>query len=148
MKKLIFTLLCLLCTMGAWAESYTDANDVTWTYSYNSSSQSITLTAASGLGENVVCPDVITYNEVEYPVTSMSNIFKSNKTIKTVVLPKELKSIGSYAFENCSSLTSISIPESVTSIGSSAFSGCSSLTSINIPESVTSIGIYAFYNCI
>jgi hypothetical protein len=35
----------------------------------------------------------------------------------------------------------------VTSIGSSAFQGCSSLTEINIPQGVTSIGSGAFYNC-
>ena len=57
------------------------------------------------------------------------------------------KSIGNYAFLDCSSLTSITIPDSVTSIGEYAFYDCSSLTSVTIPNSVTSIGNYAFYNC-
>ncbi len=81
-------------------------------------------------------------------------------------------SIGSYAFEDCSSLTSITIPNSVTTIGSSAFRdctslesvtftegsqlttigqqvfcNCTSLESINIPNSVTTIGSSAFYGC-
>lgn len=56
-------------------------------------------------------------------------------------------SIGSQAFEDCSSLASIDIPEGVTSIGSSAFRSCSSLTTITIPNSVTSIGYYAFLGC-
>ncbi len=58
-----------------------------------------------------------------------------------------LTSIGSYAFNGCSSLTSIEIPAGVTSIGSRAFENCSSLTSIEIPAGVTSIGSEAFWCC-
>mgnify|MGYP000072643072 CR=1 FL=1 len=54
-------------------------------------------------------------------------------------------SIGTSAFEHCSSLTDISIPKSVTSIGNYAFFECTGLTSINISEGVTSIGDDAFY---
>ena len=68
-------------------------------------------------------------------------------SIKTIILPQGLMSIGYAAFSNCSSLTSITIPNSVTSIGDEAFSNCSSLTSFTIPDGVTSIGAEAFYNC-
>ena len=64
-----------------------------------------------------------------------------------VVIPNNVTSIGSSAFEYCDSLTSITIPNSVTSIGDFAFSDCSSLTSITIPNNVTSIGDSAFSNC-
>ena len=74
---------------------------------------------------DITIPATITYNGVQYSVTS----------------------IGSYAFSGCSSLTSITIPKSVTLIGSDAFYGCSSLTSINIPESMDTIGWYAFSYC-
>ncbi len=47
-----------------------------------------------------------------------------------IVIPDGVTSIGSYAFEGCSSLESITIPDSVTSIYRYAFSGCSSLTDI------------------
>lgn len=56
-------------------------------------------------------------------------------------------SIGTSAFQNCSSLTSINIPSGVTSISERAFQYCSGLTSIVIPDSVTSIGNSAFKNC-
>ena len=73
---------------------------------------------------DVVIPSSITYNGVEYSVTS----------------------IGSEAFRNNSSLTSVTIPNSVTSIGGLAFYGGSNLSSITIPNSVTSIGESAFFN--
>jgi len=55
--------------------------------------------------------------------------------------------IGSSAFQNCTSLTNITIPNSVTSIGRVAFRGCTSLTSVTIGNSVTSIGEEAFRDC-
>ena len=44
-----------------------------------------------------------------------------------VIIPNNVTSIGSSAFEYCDSLTSIMISNSVTSIGDFAFSGCDSL---------------------
>ena len=73
----------------------------------------------------VVIPSTVTYEGVEYSVTS----------------------IGGHAFAYCDSLTSITLPEGVTSIGIYAVDHCSSLTSITLPESLTSIGDYAFYCC-
>jgi len=55
--------------------------------------------------------------------------------------------IGTMAFDGCSSLTSIAIPESVYTISNSAFAGCSSLTSIAIPESVYNLGFSVFKDC-
>jgi len=51
-------------------------------------------------------------------------------SIHTVIIETGITTIGSVAFNGCSSLPSITIPGSVTSIGYMAFSGCTSLTSI------------------
>ena len=66
---------------------------------------------------------------------------------KNTNIPNSVTSIGTCAFDGCSSLTSVTIPNSVTSIAKSAFWGCSGLTSVTIPNSVTSIGIEAFSHC-
>ncbi len=70
-----------------------------------------------------------------------------DKTITKIIIPDYITSIGSYAFNGCSSLPNITIPDSVTSIGHGAFCGCFNLTSIIIPNSVTTISIQAFYGC-
>ena len=67
--------------------------------------------------------------------------------LTSVTIPNSVTIIWSYAFYGCSGLTSVTIPNSVTSISHSAFRGCTGLTSITIPNSVNSIGMYAFYGC-
>ena len=85
---------------------------------------------------------------IQSGVTSIgTHAFDECSSLTSVTMPKSLKSIGGYAFARCSSLTSVTIPTSVTSIGKSAFYRCSSLTSITIPSGLTSIGDFAFEGC-
>ena len=96
----------------------------------------------------VVIPSSITVEGQEYPVASIgSSAFQNCSSLASVTIGNSVTSIDSYAFSSCISLTSVSIPNSVTSIGNVAFESCTGLTSINIPNSVTSIGRGAFYNC-
>ena len=69
---------------------------------------------------DIVIPEVVTYQDVEYSVTS----------------------IGENAFYGMTALTSVTIGNNVTTIGKAAFYGCSRLASVIIPASVTSIGEY------
>lgn len=55
--------------------------------------------------------------------------FYRSTEVATLIIPENIKRIGSCAFVN-SSLTSVSIPNSVTSIGNYAFSSCSNLERI------------------
>merc|ERR1712038_177772 len=59
----------------------------------------------------------------------------------------KVKSIGSYAFYECSSLASVTLPPSLTSVESMAFFGCNSLVSMKLPPSLTTIGHGAFFDC-
>lgn len=76
--------------------------------------------------------------------TIPEDMFYEIGTLKTVLLPKNITSIGYGAFCRCYNLSSISIPEGVTNLGENAFLGCGSLTTINIPSSITSYSANAF----
>ena len=68
-------------------------------------------------------------------------------SLKSIIIPDSVTSIGDYAFSECHSLKSINIPDSVTRIGYSAFKNCGCLTSISIPPSVTTIEDGTFLGC-
>ena len=73
--------------------------------------------------------------------------WRSDKSIKQVVIADGVTTIGGRAFSDCSSLTSVTIPNGVRTIEDYAFSGCSSLASVTIPNGVTEIGSFAFSSC-
>jgi len=78
--------------------------------------------------ESVTFPDCITSIDC--------GAFYSCTSLHTVVFGEDsnLKSIGNYAFDYCSSLYRISITSEVESIGFLCFDNCDSLTSINVDE--------------
>ena len=57
--------------------------------------------------------------------------FLGNTTVKTIVFPDTLKSIGDYAFYG-SAIESVTVPASVETIGDGAFSSCQALKAINV----------------
>ena len=73
--------------------------------------------------------------------------FEDYKSLRSLVIPNSVTSIGEGAFIGCESLKSIVLPDGITSIGDETFFGCSSLASLVIPDGVTSIGNGAFAYC-
>ena len=67
-------------------------------------------------------------------------------SVKSVVLPDGLTSIGNSAFDDCFNLSGVTIPDGVTHIGDNAFSDCG-IINIIIPGSVKTIGSSAFSGC-
>lgn len=68
-----------------------------------------------------------------------------NSSLKQIVIPDGVTSLGSSVFKDCTKLTTANIPAGITSIPEFCFQYCSSLISVTIPESITSIGKKAFY---
>ncbi|HEM6288875.1 TPA: leucine-rich repeat protein [Streptococcus suis] len=79
------------------------------------------------------------FSRIEIPegmTTIDSGAFSGNKTLKEIILPSTLTSIGYNAFEN-SGLEKLVLPASLTYIGDRAFAGISTLKEVVIPKNVT-----------
>ena len=100
-KKVLFTLFAMLMPLLIDAQAKVEIDGIR--YNLDASTQQAEVTTHSnGIGYysgSVTIPTIVTYEGVDYNVTS----------------------IESDAFSNCSNLTSITIPEGVTSIGNRAF---------------------------
>lgn len=80
--------------------------------------------------------------------TFCSYLFTESKTLKSIILPKTLKSIESSVFSCCDSLTSVVLPEGLTHMEGGVFAGCTSLTSVTLPSTLKKIdGTSTFMNC-
>ena len=84
-----------------------------------------------------------------FPVTDIGDYaFSGCHSLTTLSLGENIKTVGSYAFYDCTQITgSVTIPQSVTSIGNEAFRWCSGIDSLTINNAATSIGEWAFASC-
>ncbi|MBQ1371559.1 MAG: leucine-rich repeat domain-containing protein, partial [Oscillospiraceae bacterium] len=68
-------------------------------------------------------------------------------SIRRLVFPSGITSIGGCAFANCTALTELNLPEGISSSAWGAFSGCTDLTSVMLPASLTDLSSDAFMRC-
>ena len=106
-----------------------------------------------GIGENALYNDT-KINSLSLPSSIervKSGAFWKASNLKNVTFAdkgKGLKTIGMYAFADCSSLESIDLSNSsITEIPENAFSNCTSLKTVKLPSTVTKIADDAFVNC-
>ena len=93
-------------------------------------------------------PETVKVSGVTCKVTEISaNAFKNDAVLKTVVIGKNVKTIGVNAFYGCKNLTKVSGGAALVTICDRAFSNCAALQGIVLPSTVKGIGKQAFYNC-
>ena len=98
-----------------------------------------TLTRYRGSYPKVTIPDTVT--DIYF------RAFSQNASLKTVIFPKGLKTIGQSVFENCFGIEEIILPEGLETIGKYAFFNCDKLEKIYLPESLLSLGDGVFAYC-
>ena len=115
MKRQFLFLVMALLSMTASAQSSVNIDGIYYTLNSVDKTAEVTRRARYKYSGDVVIPSSVTYEGVDYGVTS----------------------IGNEAFALSTDLTSISIPVSVTTIGDQIFFKCTGLTTIVIEEGNT-----------
>ncbi|MBE6354334.1 leucine-rich repeat domain-containing protein [Treponema sp.] len=88
-------------------------------------------------------PYVVIPSQIQgLPVVGISRIGFND--IKSVTIPRGVKTIGEKAFEGHTELTQVTLPEGLESIGRGAFVDCRNLESVKLPSTLKIIGAMAF----
>ena len=112
MKKQIIFLVLMILPMMTSAQGTVKIDDIYYKLNSGDKTAEVVYQRRQEYSGEVVIPSSVTYNNVDYSVTSIAN----------------------QAFSRSTDLTSVSIPATVTSIGSNIFYECTSLASIVIEE--------------
>lgn len=102
-----------------------------------------TVCGYKGDEENVVIPPVF----LGRPVTILfDRLFKGHTEIKSVVIPDCVTDIGEFVFDGCENLRQIKLPKDLRSIWSYAFTR-SSFEELIIPPGVETVAPFTFKQC-
>ena len=110
-----------------------DDNNSAMIYEYLTGAKTATLikVTTTGTAKEVTLPGKVTINGAEYVVTAIGeSAFKENTNkskVETLIISENIRTIGAYAFQECSYLTRVELPASLTEIGEKAFDKCSRL---------------------
>lgn len=128
--------------------------------------------SAAKLGDFLFASSALSSITLKEGVSEITKgMFLGCKYLSKISIPETVKSIGDYAFQDCSKLSEvrfkagsissipyaafrrcvalkqISIPSGVSEINADAFYGCSKLSKVTLPESISLIGEDAFSAC-
>ncbi len=102
------------------------------------------ITGHTGTPVDVVVPNI--YNGLRV-IEVTAGAFKEKTTLKSIILPNSVETIGASAFQGCTQLKSIELPLSLENLNAYVFEGCTALETVAFNNKLTAIGEHAFENC-
>lgn len=147
MNTKLFTLLLALASGGTISAQSFSVDGINYEITSNDNFE-VQVTGGSTAASSVTIPDIVSFEEKDYRVTSIYGMSFSGYTeLDEVYIGNNVTTIGENAFSNCSSLDKVVTGNGLKEIRESAFFQCGSLDEIILGQSVESIGDYAFCLC-
>ena len=118
-------------------------------YQLNSKKTAVIFVGSSDKNaDSLVIADTVQIGGIEYKVTEIAaGACKGMKKLTSIVIGKNVKTIGEKAFNGCKALISVTGGSAVTAIGNSAFASCQTLTTLPEFKNLQTIGDSAFSKC-
>lgn len=91
--------------------------------------------------------DITNYSIRENTIAICDKAFSYCTTLKEVIIPNSVKSIGESAFYNCKVMKNVTLPKLVTNVPNRAFCNCYALKKVSISKDTIEIGPESFQNC-
>ena len=145
-KRALWVLMCLMTMVCANAQIIVTVDGLK--YQLNGAYASVYQNTEGNTSAKINIPATISYEGltyIVYAIDSQAFNWPRNRSVKEVILPNTIKTIGSSAFRN-GAITNVKLSEGVETIGPYAFAS-PSITSIVIPSSVTQMAGDTFWNC-
>jgi hypothetical protein len=90
---------------------------------------------------------LVDFSESKNLTTINSYAFQNCTSLDTLELPDSVKTIGAYAFAGCTGFRLLNLNDGLETIGSRAFQGCNGLVSLVLNDGLLTLSEYAFANC-
>ena len=118
-----------------------------WEATIDKKTQQAILTKYKGTGEllkDVVVPNAIEKDEIEYEVVQIGNGNKVAEFEGEITISEGITTVGSLAFYFCRGITKVNLPTSLKQINWQAFRGTTNLKSISLPKGLEVLQERAF----
>ena len=143
MKKIISIFLVISLVSNVWAYDF-ESNNLYYKINTGSTDRTVELVTNAHFSlfgwentyyfiERLVIPEYVSYDGIEYTVTSIGNsAFRNCPLLMSVIMPNSITNIADYAFAECSTLTFVILSDSLKRIGNYAFANCYGITSDSV----------------